>query len=81
MLYINRIIKIVLKSLKKYPVVIEMINTPMPKPILTGKDLIDYGLKPNPLFSKMLRVALIHQFEQNETDKKRLFYFVKNIKE
>lgn len=63
------------------PVVIEMINTPMPKPILTGKDLIDYGLKPNPLFSKMLRVALIHQFEQNETDKKRLFHFVKNIKE
>lgn len=63
------------------PRVIECINTPMPKPILTGDDLIAGGLKPSPLFKKMLRIAYRHQYENNETDKKRLFNFVKNIKE
>ena len=63
------------------PRVIECINTPMPKPILTGDDLIAGGLKPNPLFKKMLRVAYRHQYEDNEIDKKRLFNCVKNIKE
>ena len=43
------------------PRVIECINTPMPKPILTGDDLIAGGLKPSPLFKKMLRVAYRHQ--------------------
>lgn len=63
------------------PVVRECINTPMPKPILTGDDLIKGGLKPGPLFSKMLGVAYARQYEANETDKQRLFNFVKNIKE
>ena len=63
------------------PRVIECINTPMPKPILTGDDLIAGGLKPSPLFKKMLRVAYRHQYEDNEIDKERLFNFVKNIKE
>lgn len=62
------------------PVVVECINIPMPKPILTGDDLIKGGLKPGPLFAKMLKVAYAHQYEANETDKQTLFNFVKNIK-
>lgn len=38
-------------------------------------------MKYSPLFKKMLRVAYRHQYEDNETDKERLFNFVKNIKE
>jgi hypothetical protein len=63
------------------PRVKECINTPMPKPILTGDILIEHGLKPSPLFKKMLRVAYRHQYEIGETDKERLFNFIKNIKE
>ena len=62
------------------PLVKECINTPMPKPILTGDDLIERGLKPNPAFKKMLRTAYKLQIEQNELDKERLFGAVKNIK-
>ena len=63
------------------PKVKECISTPMPKPILTGDILIEHGLKPSPLFKKMLRVAYRHQYERGETDKERLFNFIKNIKE
>jgi hypothetical protein len=63
------------------PRVKECINTPMPKPILTGDILIEHGLKPSPLFKKMLRVAYRHQYERGEIDKERLFNFIKNIKE
>jgi hypothetical protein len=49
--------------------------------VLTGNDLIERGLKPSSLFKKMLHVAYRHQYEYGETDKNKLFNFVKNIKE
>ena len=34
-----------------------MLNTPMPKPLVTGKDLISIGMKPNITFTKKLGTA------------------------
>lgn len=69
------------ENIIKDPRVVECINTEMPKPVLTGNDLIERGLKPSSLFKKMLHVAYRHQYEYGETDKNKLFNFVKNIKE
>lgn len=51
----------------------------VPKPILTGDDLIKFGKKPGPLFRKMLEVAHSIQIDQGITDKHMLYKMVKNV--
>lgn len=51
----------------------------IPKPILTGDDLIKFGRKPGPLFRKMLEVAHNIQINQGITDKHMLYKMVKNV--
>lgn len=51
----------------------------IPKPILTGDDLIKFGRKPGPLFRKMLEVAHAIQIDQGITDKHMLYKMVKNV--
>lgn len=51
----------------------------VPKPILTGDDLIKFGRKPGPLFRKMLDVAFSIQIDQEVTDKTQLYRMVKNV--
>lgn len=51
----------------------------IPKPILTGDDLIKFGRKPGPLFRKMLEVAHNIQIDQGITDKHMLYKMVKNV--
>ena len=51
----------------------------IPKPILTGDDLIEFGRKPGPLFRKMLEVAHNIQIDQGVTDKYMLYKMVKNV--
>ena len=51
----------------------------IPKPILTGDDLIKFGRKPGPLFRKMLEVAHSIQIDQGITDKHMLYKMVKNV--
>ena len=51
----------------------------IPKPILTGDDLIKFGRKPGPLFRKMLEVAHGIQIDQDVTDKHMLYKMVKNV--
>lgn len=52
----------------------------MPDPILTGDDLISYGMKPSPLFRKMLEKALEFQIDDGITDKEELYKRIKGIK-
>lgn len=52
---------------------------PLPKPILTGNDLIKFGKKPSPLFKKALDAAFKAQINGKLTDKGQLFRSVKNI--
>jgi len=51
----------------------------MPKPLLTGNDLIDHGEKPSPLFRKKLEKALQFQIDNNITDKEELYKAVKGV--
>lgn len=51
----------------------------LPAAVLTGEDLINFGVKPGPIFKKMLQVARKIQIDQGITDKKALFNAVKNI--
>ena len=60
-------------------IVVECRNTPMPERILTGDDLIQFGLKPGPKFSEMLETAHRIQIDNGQTSKKCLFDSVKNI--
>lgn len=59
--------------------VIKAINMEVPKPVLTGDDLIKFGRKPGPLFKKMLDVAFGIQVDQKITDKKMLYKMIKNV--
>ena len=62
--------------------VIKAMNMEVPKPVLTGDDLIKFGRKPGPLFKKMLDVAFGIQVDQKITDKKtgnaRLVHYFSN---
>lgn len=51
----------------------------MPKPILTGNDLIEKGERPSPLFRKKLEKALQFQIDNNITDKEELYKMVKGV--
>jgi len=51
----------------------------MPKPILTGNDLIERGEKPSPIFRKKLEKALQFQIDNNITDKEELYKMVKGV--
>jgi len=59
--------------------VIKAMEMEVPKPILTGDDLIKFGRKPGPLFRKMLDVAFGIQVDQGITDKHMLYKMVKNV--
>lgn len=59
--------------------VVKAMQMEMPKPILTGDDLIKFGRKPGPLFRKMLDVAFGIQVDQDITDKGTLYKMVKNV--
>lgn len=52
---------------------------PLPKPILTGKDLIERGKKPSPAFKKALDAAYKSQINGKVTNKAQLFRSVKNL--
>lgn len=53
----------------KMPKYAEMLETPMPEPIITGQDLLDAGCKPGPAFKKALEVAYKVQVDGHETRK------------
>jgi len=57
----------------------QLLKEEIPKPILTGNDLIKYGRQPSPLFKKMLDVAHHIQVNQGITDKHMLYKMVKNV--
>lgn len=59
--------------------VIKAIGMEIPKPILTGNDLIKFGRTPGPLYRKMLEVAHNIQIDQDITDKHMLYKMVKNV--
>lgn len=59
--------------------VIKAIGMEIPKPILTGNDLIKFGRTPGPLYRKMLEVAHNIQIDQGITDKHMLYKMVKNV--
>lgn len=59
--------------------VIKAMEMEVPKPILTGDDLIKFGRKPGPLFRKMLEVAHAIQIDQGITDKHMLYKMAKNV--
>ena len=61
------------------PRVIKAMEMEVPKPILTGDDLIKFGRKPGPIFRKMLDVAFGIQIDQGVTDKTQLYKMVKNV--
>ena len=51
----------------------------MPKPVLTGDDLIKFGKKPGPIFKKMLQKAYEFQIDDGIYDKKTLYFKVKGV--
>jgi len=53
--------------------------TEIPKPILTGNDLIKKGEKPSPLFRKKLEKALQFQIDDGISDKEELYKMVKGV--
>jgi poly(A) polymerase len=58
----------------------ELISTPVaPPPIVTGKDLINCGLKPGPEFSKILSELYNRQLEDLKLDKEALLNLIKCI--
>jgi hypothetical protein len=57
----------------------ECLLNEMPKPILTGNDLIERGEKPSPLFRKKLEKALQFQIDNNITDKEKLYNITKGV--
>lgn len=59
--------------------VIKAMGMEIPKPILTGNDLIKFGRTPGPLYKKMLGVAHNIQIDQGITDKHMLYKMVKNV--
>ncbi len=51
----------------------------LPKPLITGKNLIDNGLKPGPIFKKILNDVYNWQLENKIEDKQRALDYLKNI--
>lgn len=56
----------------------EVFKKPMPKPILTGTDLIKRGYKPGPKFKHALEIAYDHQIDFGTTDKQTLLLDIKS---
>jgi len=59
--------------------VADVLGKPMPKPIVTGDDLIAAGLKPDSSFKKRLDVAYNLQIDQGLTDKAKLIKHAKGM--
>lgn len=57
----------------------ELRELDMPKPVLTGDDLIKFGKKPGPIFKKMLQKAYEFQIDDGIYDKETLFQKVKGV--
>jgi poly(A) polymerase len=70
-----------LTVLDKYKVIInELKNQPkLPVPFITGKDLIDLGLKPGPKFKELLTDCFDKQLEDNFLDKENALEYLKQI--
>jgi len=49
------------------PEIAFMLNNRIPEPLVTGKDLINLGLKPDPTFKRKLNVAFRNQVNKNWT--------------
>ena len=52
----------------------------LPKPVLTGDDLIKFGLTPGPLFKKILRRTFEYQIDRGIYDKTKLFNMSKSLR-
>ena len=68
-----------LEEILKLPKYAEMLNTPMPKPLITGQDLLNAGCKPGPLFKKALQIAYKIQVDGHETRKEVILNNVKKL--
>ena len=66
------------KSLEK-PNVKELLGVKMPKPVITGDDLIASGLKPDKSFAKRLDVAYTFQIDHDCKSKDKLLKIAKGI--
>jgi hypothetical protein len=51
----------------------------LPKPVLTGDDLIQFGKKPGPVFKKILQKAFEFQIDNGVYEKERLYNLTKGI--
>jgi poly(A) polymerase len=56
----------------------EFANEPLiPPPLITGRDLIDHGLKPSPHFKEILEAAQTEQLEGRLTDRDQALEWMK----
>lgn len=62
----------------KFSEVEELFATPMPKPLVTGDDLIELGIKPNKNFRKALEVGYEMQINQG-AQKQHILSNIKNL--
>lgn len=60
------------------PLASECVGVPMPQPLVTGKDLIDIGRTPGPIFSKLLNKAMEFQIDK-KWDKEEILKHLKNM--
>ena len=63
----------------KVPLASECVGVPMPKPLVTGDDLIAAGRKPGPEFKKLLEIGMKLQIDQNQK-KESILKQLKNMK-
>ena len=63
----------------KVPLASECVGVPMPKPLVTGDDLIAVGRKPGPEFKKLLEIGMKLQIDQNQK-KESILKQLKNMK-
>lgn len=63
----------------KVPLASECVGVPMPKPLVTGDDLIAVGRKPGPEFRKLLEIGMKLQIDQNQK-KESILKQLKNMK-
>jgi CRISPR/Cas system-associated endonuclease Cas3-HD len=57
----------------------ELRKMDLPKPVLTGYDLIQFGKKPGPVFKKILQKAFEFQIDNGVSEKERLYNLTKGI--
>lgn len=57
----------------------ELRNMDLPKSVLNGDDLVQFGKKPGPIFKKILQKAFEFQIDQGVYDKNKLFSLTKGI--